>query len=512
MRIRTLFTALLISAFWGTAIAQPTDLVTPHGRHFDDNGQTFEFVGVNLRGVAHYGGGDILPFSQASDIANNLDGVVNIGGKVVRLFAANKHTTVETDIARLETVLDAMEARGLKAIVCFTDVYTTGFHPAGDDGYYQSQPSGFTILDDSWFAGGYEDNYLPWVRAAVEDLKNHNAVFAWELGNELTDIKNPSNIIDFTLDVAAEIKSIDPHHMVTTGFLSIDHTQIGVEEGIALYSSPNLDFITVHSYDGSEPIQNWEAASRLEKPLVVEEFGWNINNGDRAANTSAQMTKWFDGREARGFMQWGFQAINYDNGDGDLIFGMDDIGMPDWDEMVALYLGRAADLASGQGPLPPLGPPAGINIAPDSTAVETDSDFSAAFTGVKAIDRVVSPDSKWTSDGSQPPHWIALDLGGEKEITGYIVRMSNDGGEQRHYSFTSFEIQSGPTLSGPWTTRFDVENPAQFSARTLREDPVYAARYIRLLIGDPGIDNYARLPELEVYGGVPPESDNWILY
>ena len=68
------------------------------------------------------------------------------------------------------------------------------YGPAGDDGYYQLQTGGWTLLDGTWFAGGYNTNYLPWVEAVVSALKNHNAIFAWEIGNELTDIDTANSV------------------------------------------------------------------------------------------------------------------------------------------------------------------------------------------------------------------------------------------------------------------------------------------------------------------------------
>jgi hypothetical protein len=70
-------------------------------------------------------------------------------------------------LQRLTAALNKIQAYGLMAIVCLTDLYTSGYSVMGDDGYYQRQPSGYTILDDSWFAGGYAVNYKPMVQTLV---------------------------------------------------------------------------------------------------------------------------------------------------------------------------------------------------------------------------------------------------------------------------------------------------------------------------------------------------------
>jgi len=507
-----LLCAALSVTFLPSVGAQPADLVTAHGREFAYNGKAFRFVGMNIRGISHYGRGNPLIYTSLGDVDTNLDGMVAIGGKVVRLFAANKFFSHADNAAHLEYVLDRMQSRGLKAIVAFTDLYTTDFHPQGDDAYYMSQPSGWTLLDDSWFKTGYTINYVPFVETVVNQLKDHPAIFAWELGNELTDIKDPGAIIPFTTDMAARVKAIDPYHMFTTGFISVDHTQIGVNAGLALYANPNIDFMTVHSYNGDDPSQNREVHGRLEIPLLLEEYGWARTNGDRVVATATQIDKWYDVRQVRGMMNWGYQAQNMDIGDGDGIFGIDRYSTTDYDAMTTLYKARADYYAANPIDLPSLASPQGDNLALSAVEWRTDSNFSASYGGDKAIDGIVSGASKWTSGGAAPPHWIALDLGVESRLTGFIVRMAGEA-ETVTYDFTAFQLQSAPTLDGPWTTDFTVDNPGQFATIKQLYPALHQTRCVRLYITNAGIDAYARLPEFEVWGYAGPASvECWNLY
>jgi len=495
-----------------SAFGEPAELVTTHGRDFVFDGKSFSFVGMNIRGLCHYGHGDPLPYTNSGHIDENLNGVAAMGGKVIRLFAAVNNATNQEAVDRLKVVLDKMQPLGLKAIVCFTDVYTTAFHPQGDDGYYLMQPSGWTLLDDTWFASGYTINYLPFVQLAVTQLKDHSAVFAWELGNEITDLKNPTNIVSFTANVAAAIKAIDPHHMVTTGFLSIDHTQIGEALGKQLYEDPNIDFITVHSYTGEDHNANRAVASRVAKPIILEEYGWHKDSGDRVANTTSEMAKWFRDRGVRGYMNWGYQAQAYDIGDGDGFFGIDRYSHTDYTEMVALYSSKAAELTAAATTLPERLEPEGENVSGQITAWNADSIFNSSFGGDKVYDGVVSEGSKWTSQGTAPPHWLALDLGRVCSVDGITVRMAGDADENVGYNFKAYEIQTGTSLSGPWTTKTAVSNPAQFSVvHTVFESPE-SIRFLRIYVTDTGIDYYARLPEVEVYELTSAVRKGWMLY
>ena len=367
------------------------------------------------------------------------------------------------------------------------------------------------LLDDAWFNSGYEDNYKPYVELVVNQLRNHNAIFAWEIGNELTDLKDPGAILPFTADIAATIKSIDPWHMVTTGYLAVEHTQVGEEGGYQMYSDPNIDFITEHSYDGDDHHENHSVHSRLRTPLVLEEYGWTDGNGDRVANTQYQIDKWFTDRAARGFMNWGYQAQSYDIGDGDSIFGIDRYHHDDYNEMVAIFENKATELENNPPELPDRLEPRGVNIATSSVGWNADSVFSDDYGGDKVYDGVISSGAKWTSDGSAPPHWVAIDLGRKSFVDGLMLYFSGINGELIDYNPKAFQIQTGSSLSGPWTTVLDVENPAQFSYEPCLFDDLTEMQYLRVYVTDTGIDNYCRLPEIEVYE-VMTNAENWTLY
>ena len=151
--------------------------------------------------------------------------------------------------------------------------------------------------------------------------------------------------------------------------------------------------------------------------------------------------------------------------------------------------------------------PTGVNLARSASTWQTDSNYSADFNGSKAIDGIVSGTSKWCSSGSAPPHWLALDLGATRLINGYIVRHAGDAGEYTYFNTKNFSIQSAPSMSGPWTDETVVDNSAQANVTTRSYNSPKTLRYVRLYITNAGIDNYARIPEFEVWGhpdGTPP--------
>jgi hypothetical protein len=144
--------------------------------------------------------------------------------------------------------------------------------------------------------------------------------------------------------------------------------------------------------------------------------------------------------------------------------------------------------------------PAGTNLATSTAQWSSDSDYSPSFNGAKAIDGIVSASSKWTSSAGTPPHWLALDLGGNKTVNGFIVRHAGAGGEETYYNTKNFGLQSAASMSGPWADECVVDNSAQANVTTRSYNTPKALRYVRLYVTNAGIDNYARIPEFEVWG------------
>ena len=124
------------------------------------------------------------------------------------------------------------------------------------------------------------------------------ALFAWQIGNEPRPFGNENFAAfeEWVLDVAAQIKSLDPNHMVATG----SEGKWGCEGDVAMceriHANKNIDYLNFHLWplnwqwisDSTvcEQLDNaiseafdyiilhGEMASRIGKPMVMEEFGF----------------------------------------------------------------------------------------------------------------------------------------------------------------------------------------------------------------------------------------------
>jgi PKD repeat protein len=146
--------------------------------------------------------------------------------------------------------------------------------------------------------------------------------------------------------------------------------------------------------------------------------------------------------------------------------------------------------------------PQGTNIAVGAS-VATSSNFSSSYTGAKAVDGVVSLASRWVSSGATPPHWLRVDLGSERVVNGFVVRHAGSVGEPAHYNTRALRIQTATSANGPWTTETTVCNPAQEAVTRRTYATPKTLRHIRLEVLSPGVDNYARIAEFEVYAPPP---------
>lgn len=104
--------------------------VKRNGPHFEVTGQPFRFVGFNIRGLAHYGFGNILPDSTPGQHQEFLARAKEAGSAVIRIFLPHSSVKDEAELVkRLGIVLDNSLTYQQRVIVCLTDYYETSRLP-----------------------------------------------------------------------------------------------------------------------------------------------------------------------------------------------------------------------------------------------------------------------------------------------------------------------------------------------------------------------------------------------
>jgi len=272
---------------------------------FTDNGNNFRFIGANEPG---------LPWVSEDLMKQELDKLKAMGTKVVRVWGSDSGHTAGQMVDRLRPVLDAAQARGMYVLISLSTTYDdtnyvlgqgTTYTVPGDEVFrtrtYTDGVSGtHKLLNDEWIKWGYQVNYKGYASWILLQLRDHPAIFGWDILNELSpeQASNAGSLVDFYLDMASFIKQQDPNHMVGTGLISTTQAKLGNDQANRLYASPNIDFVTVHEYrtatEGPQlpptldncnrrpanpaPPSDYDcdirrAADTWHKPAIVEEFG-----------------------------------------------------------------------------------------------------------------------------------------------------------------------------------------------------------------------------------------------
>lgn len=342
------------------------DFVRVLNNEFVENGHTFSFVGVNIRGLAHYGDTQTLPYSTPQHREEQLQAAYDMGARVVRIFLPSMHANADATVDRLRTVIELVRSRfpGMYILPALCNLYAdVPFRVPGDEAFYRRiDPNwGGDLLAPDFFTGGFDQNFVPFVRKIVTAFRDEPSIFGWEVGNELKlnpagnislDDPHLAAFIGFMHRAARLIRSLDPNHLITTGLISTHHCWMHSDAlKRRLYDPELFDFMTVHCYNEEYVNDDSELARSLNMPFIVEEAGFGNNYGsDRSGPILRDMERWFN-CGARGYMQWGFMATGHDMGDGDGDSGMDRTLHSDWDALFRAYRGRADALAQQRRPV-----------------------------------------------------------------------------------------------------------------------------------------------------------------
>ncbi|KAH8683700.1 glycoside hydrolase superfamily [Ilyonectria robusta] len=298
----------------------PKDFVTVKGQKFQLNGKDFYFAGSN----AYY-----FPFSGTqADVEKGLTAAKKAGLNVFRTWGFNdKNATTDPNglpqygsegagetgvyfqvwdngkstinVKPFDKVVNAASNTGMKLIVALTnnwadyggmDVYTVNL--------------GGKYHDDFYRLPQIKKAYKRYVKAMVTRYKHSSAIMAWELANEprcgADGVRNlprsanctPELLTEWTEEMSAYIKSLDPNHLVTWGGEggfnreSDDWAYNGSDGGDFDHelTLSNIDFGVFHTYpDWWSKTVEWSnqwirdhaaSGAKAKKPVVHEEYGW----------------------------------------------------------------------------------------------------------------------------------------------------------------------------------------------------------------------------------------------
>jgi hypothetical protein len=171
-----------------------------------------------------------------------LDTLAACGGNAIRTW----------DAAAAEELLDAAEAAGITV--------TVGL-------WLGHERHGFDYGDPEQLEAQRRD-----VTAAVERLKDHPAVLAWGLGNEMEGPGGPGDSPAIWSEVdhlARLIKQLDPHHPVMPVVANVSTEKLAAIRRHA----PSIDILGINAYADAGRVGAKLRAAGWDKPYCITEFG-----------------------------------------------------------------------------------------------------------------------------------------------------------------------------------------------------------------------------------------------
>lgn len=329
--------------------ARSNSFVSVKNHQFYDDGKPYYFIGTNY----WYGGllglekdkkkgidrlRKELDFLKANGVSNlrlmagaEGSGMINGVMRVAPPLQSEQGKFDENILDGLDLILSEMGKRNMKAVVFFSNnwEWSGGFQqyliwnnkvPDDQKTRKLTWDEQRDIVSQFYSCRMCKESYNKQVNLILDRTNKYNrkkytdepAIMAWELGNEPRPMRPFANSAykKWIADVAAMIKTKDKNHLVTIG-----HEGLMGTEDLKLYeevnADNNLDYLTIHIWaknwgwfkddkiEDSFPniIENATnyidrhlvVARKLNKPIVIEEFGLPRNNQSFDINSSTSL-------------------------------------------------------------------------------------------------------------------------------------------------------------------------------------------------------------------------------
>ncbi len=323
------------------------------------------------------------------------------------------------------------------------------------------EPSSPEVIDTSFADGIYANVRLSWEHdedirhyEIYRTLSNGEREFLGATPNQayaISDLRRENKEMNTTLEIVA----VNEHLVRSRHHLEVPFNWPD-------YPTPNADFSV--SKTVAQPGEEIEFYNRSSE--VTEEVEWHFEGGTPSTSEVENPVVRF---EEEGTYSVTLTAKNTEG--EDVLVREDYITITeDAQDIVNVALNKQAT-ASGQ-------------CAPNEGPMN-------------AIDGKVTDNSKWCAIGSD--HWLEVDLLDEYELSSFVVKHAEAGGEPAAFNTREFTIETSSD-GEHWEPLVSVHNNTEaISEHTI---PLTTARYIRLSVQQPtqGGDQAVRIYQLEAYG------------
>jgi hypothetical protein len=168
-------------------------------------------------------------------------------------------------------VLDKAQANGMTVLMCI---------------YVHPERHGMNYDSAEMVAAQFER-----IKTEVLEIKDHPALLAWSIGNELNlNYTNPK-VYDAVNEISMWLHDVDPNHPTTTTVASLNPDLIkNIKE-----RASDIDFLSVQVYGDLFVLQDLLAESNWTKPYMVTEWGtighWEMEATEWGASVEQTSTE-----------------------------------------------------------------------------------------------------------------------------------------------------------------------------------------------------------------------------
>lgn len=312
--------------------------VTVEGNHFERNGKAYYFTGANFWYGAYLGSTE----DGRQRLATELDQLAALGITNLRVLAASEKTALtmavnpaiheapgqynQNLLVGLDVLLDEMAKRDMVAVLYLNNFWQWSGGMSQYLSWITGQPAFDPDLTGDW--NGFMQNsakfyrndkaqvwYRDLIKAIISRVNTINGkayvddptIMSWQLANEPRPGSDSdgrpffAHYKDWIAATAKYIKSLDSNHLVSTG----SEGAMGTLRDINLYREAHdldeIDYLTFHMWpknwgwlniksvtetyaaamakSKAYVLQHVQVARELDKPIVLEEFGVERENG-----------------------------------------------------------------------------------------------------------------------------------------------------------------------------------------------------------------------------------------
>jgi mannan endo-1,4-beta-mannosidase len=338
--LAVIFTLLMACSKQSVTSPANHDFVKVSGVQFQKNGKPYYIAGTNMWYAAYLGSPSAV--GDRARLTKELDTLKSIGVNNLRVLAVSEKSEInsavkpattngfgnydESLLQGLDYLLVELAKRDMTVVLYFNNFWQWSGGMTQYMSWIDGQPVQDPNVTNEWevfmakSASFYQSEkaqqeYRKTIKKIITRVNTVSGkayvddatIMSWQLaneprpGNSKTTAAEKQIYIDWINITTAYIKSLDPHHLVSTGSEGIKGSAEDATLFAAAHTSVNVDYLTYHMwirnwswFDKTKPAETWDfawakgneylnshidIAAKLNKPIVLEEFGLDRDMG-----------------------------------------------------------------------------------------------------------------------------------------------------------------------------------------------------------------------------------------